>query len=135
MSDLSSMLRSDEPVRVVLKGNDGEPLIGIDKKEMTVIVTDMNTPACRAIRDAADDEAAENDGRLSIAKREAFGLDVLAAATVGAEALAWDDKPYEYSKKNMRKLYKKSPVIRRQVDKIVGANKYFTEGARDQDGE
>lgn len=135
VDDLNEMLRTDEPVKVVLRGNSGDPLIGIGGKEMCVYVTDMNTPAVRVVRDLADDEAAENGGRLSVAKRESFGLDALAAATVGADALAWDGKPYEYSKKAMRKLYKKSPVIRKQIDKVVGADKYFTEGAKAQDDE
>lgn len=135
IDDLSSMFRSDEPVEVILRGNGGEPLVGIGGNEMRVFVTDMNTPAVRVVRDLADDEAVANDGRLSVAKRDAFGLDALAAATVGAEYLAMDGQPYEYSKKAMRKLYKKSPMIRQQVDKVVGANKHFTKGAKEQDVE
>ena len=44
-----------------------------------------------------------------------------------------DGEVLEYSDKNVRKLYKKSDVIRDLINDEVGATELFTKGAMQQD--
>ena len=136
--DVNSLFRSEESRLVVLYNSaTGEPLVGQDGKEMGIHVTSITSPKPKAVMKEVRAQTAKlrRGQTLSESKQEKYGLDLLVAATVGLQSIVMDGEVLEYSDKNVRKLYKKSDVIRDLINDEVGATELFTKGAMQQDGQ
>lgn len=132
MADLSALERTNEPqLMVILDPITHKPFLNDNGEQMGFMVTDDESEACEKVKREFANQWAGSDKEAPYAARKQAGTDLLAAAVVAYVNLQWDKKVLngEAKKKQTRKILEAMPVVRKQLNKYVGADEHFLAGA------
>ncbi len=124
ITDVSALYVTDQSMEMVIADpRTGEDLKNAEGNKMSIMLQSKDSADCKRVIAAFRNKFKGKDP--SPAASEKFGLDLLVAATTGFNNIQANGQPLEYSDGHVRGLYEKSPIIRNQVDKYVGADENF----------
>ena len=126
MTVISSLYRSDDAQLMKITDKDtGLPLENENGDEMGIWLNNLKCDACKKVVAKFQNRHKKRDASLS--EREQFSVDLLEAATTGFENLQLVEggDVVEYSPELAQDIYRKSDIIRKQVDEFLGADESF----------
>ena len=126
MAGIKSLFDShDSRLMIIEDPVTGEPMKNAHGKEMGIYLTSKETEACKRV--IADFQKKYRKKEASYGAIQKFSTDLLVAASTGFKDLQLEDDGdiVEFSPEMARDIYTKSAVIRKQVDKFVGADENF----------
>lgn len=126
MAFLKQKFRVDESqLMIIVDGDTGSPLKNDKGGDMGLMLTNLETEACKKIR--AQFHNRHKKTQPSFAETEKFNVALLTAATVGFHQLQWDEggDVVEHSEELAKEIYEQSDIVRKQVDKFLGNDEHF----------
>lgn len=98
---------------------------------LTITLRPATSPEVKQVQRRITNDALKSRGKVTAEKVEANRLDVLVAATEGwtwESDTTWDGEKPEANVENVRKVYKRAPWIKDQVDEALSDDAAFFRG-------